>query len=50
MAKQVFKSKAASPAKEKKQRKESLLLKYGIIAFLEILTFISVFFFLFRVI
>ena len=43
MAKQVFKSKAASPAKEKKQRKESLLLKYGIIAFLEILTFISVF-------
>lgn len=45
MAKQVFKSKAASPAKEKKQRKESLLLKYGIIAFLEILTFISVFLF-----
>ncbi len=43
MAKQIFKSKAASPAKEKKQRKESLLLKYGIIAFLEILTFISVF-------
>jgi len=45
MAKQIFKSKAASPAKEKKQRKESLLLKYGIIAFLEILTFISVFLF-----
>ena len=45
MAKQVLKNKAATPAKEKKQRKESLLLKYGIIAFLEILTFISVFLF-----
>ncbi len=43
MAKQVLKNKAATPAKEKKQRKESLLLKYGIIAFLEILTFVSVF-------
>ena len=31
------------PIKEKKQRKESLLFKYGIIAFLEILAFISVF-------
>jgi|GEM_PF-1553904 len=29
--------------KEKKQRKESLLVKYGVIAFLEILGFISVF-------
>ena len=29
--------------KEKKQRKESLLFKYGVIAFLEILSFISVF-------
>ena len=29
--------------KEKKQHKESLLFKYGIIAFLEILAFISVF-------
>lgn len=45
MAKQVLKNKAATPAKEKKQRKESLLLKYGIIAFLEILTFVSVFLF-----
>ena len=29
--------------KEKKQRKESLLVKYGVVAFLEILAFISVF-------
>ena len=29
--------------KEKKQRKESLLFKYGVIAFLEIFAFISVF-------
>ena len=34
---------AVSVKKEKKQRKESLLLKYGVIAFLEILAFISVF-------
>jgi len=45
MAKQVLKSKAATPNKEKKQRKESLLFKYGVIAFLEILTFISAFLF-----
>lgn len=32
-----------SAEKEKKQRKESLLFKYGVIAFLEILAFISVF-------
>ena len=31
------------PKKEKKQRKESLLFKYGVIAFLEILVIISVF-------
>ena len=30
-------------AENKKQRKESLLFKYGVIAFLEILAFISVF-------
>ena len=29
--------------KEKRQRKESLLFKYGIIAFFEILTIVSVF-------
>ena len=45
MAKQVLKSKTETPKKAKKQRKESLLLKYGIIAFFEILTFISVFLF-----
>ena len=45
MAKQELKSKAATPNKEKKQRKESLLFKYGVIAFLEILTFISAFLF-----
>ena len=31
------------PKKEKKQRKESLLFKYGVIAFLEILVIVSVF-------
>ena len=45
MAKQVLKSKTETPKKAKKQRKESLLLKYGVIAFLEILTFISAFLF-----
>ena len=43
MAKQVLKSKTETPKKAKKQRKESLLLKYGVIAFIEILTFISAF-------
>ena len=45
MAKQVLKSKTETPKKAKKQRKESLLLKYGVIAFIEILTFISAFLF-----
>ena len=43
MAKQVLKSKTETPKKAKKQRKESLLLKYGVIAFIEILTFVSAF-------
>ena len=43
MAEQVLKSKTAGNNKVKKQRRESLLLKYGVIAFLEILGFISVF-------
>ena len=43
MAKQVLKSKAETPKKAKKQHRESLLLKYGVIAFIEILTFVSVF-------
>ena len=45
MAKQVLNSKTETPKKAKKQRKESLLLKYGVIAFIEILTFISAFLF-----
>ncbi len=44
MEEQILKTEGKSKKKrEKKQRKESLLLKYGVIAFLEILTFISVF-------
>ena len=43
MAKQVLKSKTETPKKAKKQHRESLLLKYGVIAFIEILTFISAF-------
>ena len=34
---------AVSVKKEKNQRKESLLFKYGVIAFLEILAIVSVF-------
>ena len=43
MAKQVLKSKTETPKKAKKQHRESLLLKYGVIAFIEILTFVSAF-------
>ena len=43
MAEQVLKNKNKTPSKAKKQRKESLLVKYGVIAFIEILAFISVF-------
>ena len=44
MDNQIFQGETKDNAiKEKKQRKESLLLKYGVIAFLEILAFISVF-------
>ncbi len=44
MDNQIFQGETKENAKkEKKQRKESLLLKYGVIAFLEILAFISVF-------
>lgn len=43
MAKQLLKSKKTTTPKEKKQRKETLLVKYGVIAFIEILAFISAF-------
>ena len=43
MEEQIILEEGKSAKKEKKQRKESLLFKYGIIAFLEILAFISVF-------
>ena len=43
MTEQVLKNKNKTPSKAKKQRKESLLVKYGVIAFIEILAFISVF-------
>ena len=43
MDEQIILEEGKSAKKEKKQRKESLLFKYGVIAFLEILAFISVF-------
>ena len=44
MSDQTLKNKSiSSPKKEKKQRKESLLVKYGVIAFLEILGIVSLF-------
>ena len=47
MEEQIFEHQTEIPSKDnkkdKKQRKESLLFKYGVIAFIEILAFISVF-------
>ena len=43
MEEQIILEEGKSAKKEKKERKESLLFKYGVIAFLEILAFISVF-------
>ena len=43
MDEQIILEEGKSAKKEKKQRKESLLFKYGVIAFLEILAIVSVF-------